>query len=57
MPFDRAGFAAYLLTQSNLLGQDPEPLRTWLLGELARFFPGDEVRPVLFTASYRRLRR
>ena len=55
--FDRAGFAAYLLTQSNLLGEDPEPVRAWLLAELAPFFPGDLARPVLFTASYRRLRR
>ncbi|HEY6746827.1 MAG TPA: class I SAM-dependent methyltransferase [Mycobacteriales bacterium] len=54
--FDRAGFAAYLLTQSNLLGEEPEPVRGWLMGELAPFFPGDEARPVTFTASYQRLR-
>jgi SAM-dependent methyltransferase len=54
VPFDRDGFAAYLLTQSNLLGEDPEPVRAWLLAELGPFFPG--TRPVSFTASYRRLR-
>ncbi len=52
--FDRAGFAAYLLTQSNLLGEEPEPVRAWLLGELVPFFPGEKA--VTFTASYRRLR-
>lgn len=55
--FDRAGFAAYLLTQSNLLGEPAEQVRAWLLASLPPFFPGDEVRPVTFTASYRRLRR
>jgi SAM-dependent methyltransferase len=52
--FDRAGFAAYLLTQSNLLGEQPEPVRAWLLAELAPFFAGEQA--VTFTASYRRLR-
>jgi SAM-dependent methyltransferase len=56
VPFDRAGFAAYLLTQSNLLGEEPEPVRAWLLGQLAPFFPAGESRPVTFTASSRRLR-
>jgi hypothetical protein len=51
---DRAGFAAYLLSQSNLLGQELEPVRAWLLGELAPFFPREQT--VAFTASYRRLR-
>jgi SAM-dependent methyltransferase len=54
VPFDRSGFAAYLLTQSNLLGEEPAPVRAWLLGELAPFFPGEQT--VTFTASYRRLR-
>lgn len=54
--FDRAGFAAYLLSQSNLLGAPPEPVRAWLLESLAPFFPGAAARPVTFTASYRRLR-
>jgi SAM-dependent methyltransferase len=52
--FDRAGFAAYLLTQSNLLDEEPEPVRAWLLDQLAPFFP--VARTVTFTASYRRLR-
>ena len=54
VPFDLDGFAAYLLTQSNLLGAPAEPVREWLLAELAPFFPAE--RPVTFTASYRRLR-
>jgi SAM-dependent methyltransferase len=52
--FDRAGFAAYLLSQSNLLGSPPEPVRAWLLDELTPFFPG--TRLVSFTASFQRLR-
>jgi SAM-dependent methyltransferase len=57
VPFTRAGFVSYLLTQSNLLGEPAARTRAWLLASLAPFFPGDEARPVTFTASYRRLRR
>lgn len=55
VPFDRAGFAAYLLTQSNLLGEPDGPVRDWLLESLAPFFPGAGKRPVTFTGSYRLL--
>jgi SAM-dependent methyltransferase len=56
VPFDRAVFAAYLLTQSNLLGQPPAPVRAWLLAELRPFFPAGGPARFAFRASYRWLR-
>lgn len=56
VPFDRAGFADYLVTQSGVLAS-PEPAAAahrWLLDQLAPFFPAE--RAVTFTASYQLLR-
>jgi hypothetical protein len=57
VPMTRAGFAAYLATQSNVAGEPPERVRAWFYAELAPFFPGDEPRAVRFRASCRLLRR
>jgi SAM-dependent methyltransferase len=53
----RAGFAAYLATQSNVGGEPRERIRAWFDAELAPFFGGGEPRPVRFRASYQLLRR
>jgi SAM-dependent methyltransferase len=53
----RAGFVAYLMTQSNLADEPPERVRAWLDAELAVFFPGDGPRVVTFRVACRLLRR
>jgi SAM-dependent methyltransferase len=54
IPYDREGFADYLMTQSNVLAspEDPAVTRAWLLANLPPIFPTD----ITFTASYQLLR-
>ena len=53
----RARFAAYLTTQSNVVGEPPQQVRAWFDAELAPFFAGGGSRPIRFRASYQLLRR
>jgi hypothetical protein len=53
----RAGFAAYLTTQSNVAGEPADCVRDWFEAELGAFFAGGQARVVRFRGSCRLLRR
>jgi len=53
----RAGFAAYLTTQSNVAGEPVDRVRGWFEAELAPFFDSGRPRVLRFRGSCRLLRR
>ncbi|HEV7653174.1 MAG TPA: class I SAM-dependent methyltransferase [Mycobacteriales bacterium] len=56
VPFTLAGLVAYLLSQTNLVDEDPAVVTPWLRAELRPFFPGQEPVPFAFDAGAQLLR-